>query len=372
VARTAIVVRAVRDSAQPRTIRSHTCNEVSTVNYLRLFLLATALSIVSFTSPARAASHHVHHAAFPITLVDDHGNSVRLIHAPRRVVSLDPRDTETLFAIGAEKLVVADGPAADEGVNGPTRVFKYPSEWPSRWGRNYPLRSKSLPHIEGGCCGVNFDVEKITSLRPDLIVAPYSQTELPIFQQLRDLGMKVLILDPSNLKGILRDISLVGAATNNASHATTVIATIKKQIAAVQSTLKHASNRPRVYYEIDASNPEQPYTAGPKTFVDEAIRLAGGVNVADSASTCSGTVCYPQFSLEALVRLNPQVIILGDSAYGVAPSDVKARSGWSTMSAVTTGKIYPFDDSLVSRAGPSIAAGVAALARLIHPSAFKK
>jgi iron complex transport system substrate-binding protein len=122
---------------------------------------------------------------------------------------------------------------------------------------------------------------------------------------------------------------------------------------------------------VDASNPTQPITVGPGTFIDEAIGLAGGKNVAAGVTTCSGTTCYPAFSLEALVNLDPNIIVLGDSNYGTSPDSVKSRGGWSTISAVRTGKIYAFNDDLLSRAGPRISIGLASLAKLIHPKAFR-
>ncbi len=66
------------------------------------------------------------------------------------------------------------------------------------------------------------------------------------------------------------------------------------------------------------------------------------------------------------------MILLGDSNYGVTPDAVKARSGWSTISAVRNGKIYPFNDDLIARAGPRVMKGVKQLARDIQPRAFRK
>jgi iron complex transport system substrate-binding protein len=226
-----------------------------------------------------------------------------------------------------------------------------------------------LPHVEGGFGTTPFDLETIESLRPDLIFSLNS--DLPTLQKLRDLGFKVIVLDPANIKGILHDIKLVGKATGAVKQAATVMATMKKEEKATRVRVAHVRSHPRVYYEIDATNPTEPFTAGPGTFIDEAIRLAGGKNVADGVTSCSGTTCYPQFSLESLVKLNPQVIVLGDAAYGTTAGSVKARAGWETISAVQSGKIYPFDDELISRAGPRIMIGLRRLAQLIEPQAFR-
>jgi iron complex transport system substrate-binding protein len=346
---------------------------------LLLALLAAVVGGRAF--PTHAAVHHAPKPAFPVTIVDDHGNRVPLAHQPKRIVSLDPRDTETLFALDLEKRVVGDGGKDVEGAtgivnaSGKPRDFKYPGEWPSRWGRDYPVRSLTLPHVEGGCCGVDFNLETIEGLSPDLVLAPYSKTEEPVFQKMRDLGLKVVILDPANFKGILHDLMLVGRATGAQTQAKTVVATMQNELNAAKKTVAKIPSKPRVYYEIDATNPTQPFTVGPGTFIDEAIHLAGGKNIADSVTSCSGTTCYPQLSLESIVVQNPQIILF--SIYerlfsNVTVDSVKSRSGWETISAVRSGKIYEFNDDVISRAGPRTAMGIAALARLIHPAAFRK
>ncbi len=346
---------------------------------MKRFLLACLFFAMPLSAHGSALASSNHHASlFPITIVDDHGNHIRITRMPRRIVSLDPRDTETLFALDLQSRVVGDGGKFDEGaagiVNaaGKPRDFRFPTEWPSKWGRNYPIRSLQLTHVEGGCCGTPFNLETIESLQPDLVIGPYSATEVPTFQKMRDLGLKVLILDPSTVKGILHDLQIVGRATGAEKQAATVTATMESELHSLDNRLAGVHTRPRVYYEIDASDPAEPYTAGPGTFIDEAIARAKGRNVADSVTSCAGTLCYPQFSLESLVQLDPQVIVLGDAAYGTKPTDVQARPGWQTIAAVQTGKIYPFDDSLISRAGPRIVVGLTQLARLIHPQVFKK
>jgi iron complex transport system substrate-binding protein len=346
-----------------------------------ILFFALVAALVGGPAATTHAAIHARKPAFPVTVVDDHGNRVTIAHQPKRLLSLDPRDTETLFALGLEKRVVGDGGKDVEGavdiVNaaGKPRNFKYPSEWPSKWGRDYPVRSLTLPHVEGGCCGVDFNLETIESLSPDLILAPYSQTEEPVFQKMRDLGLKVMILDPSNFKGIMHDQTLVGRATGAVKQAATVVATMQSEVNSVKKAVSRARTHPRVYYEIDATNPTQPYTVGPGTFIDEAIHIAGGRNIADGVTSCSGTTCYPQLSLEAIVQKNPQIILYSvyERLYSnVTVDSVKSRSGWESISAVRSSKIYEFNDDVISRAGPRTAVGIRVLARLIHPEVFGK
>jgi iron complex transport system substrate-binding protein len=337
--------------------------------------MAALLAALGLALPAHARPAQRSH--FPITVVDDHGNHIHITKEPKRLITLFPGETEILFALGLEKRIVADGGQYAEGAQGivnaagKPRAFKYPSEWPSTQGRDYPIKAPQLTHVEGGCCGTDYNLETIEAANPDLIFAPYSQTEEPVYARLRSMGLKVVLLDPSSLNGVLHDITLVGEATGAATEAARVVKTIRATLVSTERAVKAVKTRPRVYYEIDATNPTAPYTAGPKTFIDDAISRVKGKNVADAVKTCSGTLCYPQLDLESLVAMNPQVIVLGDANYGVKPADVRARSGWETIAAVTHNRIYKFNDDLITRAGPRIGIGVLHLARDIHPEAFR-
>jgi ABC-type Fe3+-hydroxamate transport system substrate-binding protein len=120
--------------------------------------------------------------------------------------------------------------------------------------------------------------------------------------------------------------------------------------------------RPKVYYELDATDPAKPYTAGPGTWHDQFIRLAGGVNVAGEVD-----MRWVQFSTEEIISQDPDIIVLGDANWGVTADDVAQRPGWNVIAAVREGDIYPIDDNLISRPGPRLVEGLEALARIIHP-----
>jgi iron complex transport system substrate-binding protein len=71
-----------------------------------------------------------------------------------------------------------------------------------------------------------------------------------------------------------------------------------------------------------------------------------------------------------LLLRNPEIILLGDAAYGITPEVVSARPGWEAIDAVKNQRIYEFDDDLVSRPGPRLVDGLEALALLFHPEVF--
>lgn len=342
-----------------------------------LLLLAILSGALVFPLKQVAPAHAAAAKPFSVTAIDDAGNRIHLAHRPNRIITLYAAYTEVVFALGLEKRVVGDGSQYAEGATGITdaagkpRNFRYPSEWPSKLGRDYPVRSLQLPHVEGGFSQTPFNLETITSLHPNLILAPYYPSQLSTFQKMKELGFPVVFLNPSNVQGIMHDISLVGKLTDTVRQANSLVHTMKSQLSAVKTRLATVRSRPRVFYELDATNPTQPITAGPKTVIDEAIGLVHGKNIADTVTTCSGTQCYPAFNLEALVAANPQLIILSDAAYGTKPEDVKTRPGWDTISAVKANKIYAFNPDLLSKFGPRIVVGISDLARLVHPEAFR-
>ena len=181
------------------------------------------------------------------------------------------------------------------------------------------------------------------------------------------LGLTVYYLpNPTTLEAMYANLETVGHLTGHSSEATTLVDSLKKRVAAVDTAILPLNSRPSVYYELDATDPTKPYTAGPGTFVDLLIARAGGANIGKSL-----TSAWAQISLEELLVQNPSIIVLGDSAYGTTADSVKRRAGWSGLAAVQNGQIYPFDDNLVSRPGPRLVDGLEALAKLLHPGVLK-
>jgi iron complex transport system substrate-binding protein len=342
----------------------------------RLLCALTLLLIPAAMSTAHAAHQPAAKKLFPVTITDDRGNRVHLAHQPKRIITLFADYTEILFALGLENRIVADASKYAEGATGITgadgkpRDFRYPAEWPTKFGRDYPVRAPQLPHVEGGFGGTPFNLETMESLHPDLVFAPYYPSEDATYQKMQELGMKVVFLVPATTAGIFHGIQLVGRTTGELTRAAALVNTLQTQLKTLKAKLAHVRTHPRVFYEIDATDPNAIYTAGPGTVVDQAIGIAGGINVAHTIKSCSGTNCYPQLDQEALVQDNPQVIILADAAYGTSADSVRQRQGWGTIAAVQQNKIYPMNPDLLSKFGPRVVIGVRTLAKILHPRAF--
>ncbi len=92
------------------------------------------------------------------------------------------------------------------------------------------------------------------------------------------------------------------------------------------------------------------------------IKMAGGANVAVSLKSD-----YAQISQEELIAADPEVILLGDGAYGITPAQVASRPGWASMAAVKNNRVISFDDNLASRPGPRLVDGLELVFKALHP-----
>jgi iron complex transport system substrate-binding protein len=274
-------------------------------------------------------------AAFPLTLVDDEGTEVTIPARPERIVSLTPATTEILFAVGAGPRVVA------------TTDFD-----------DYPPEAVPLPDV---ATFQGVDVEKIVGLEADLVVAGGNSFNDPeALARLRTLGIPVLAVYAPDVATVLRDVELVATAAGEPEAGATLAATMRTEIDAIAAAVAAAgATRPRVFYELDAT--KEIYGPAADSFIAEMITLAGG----DPITTGSPTIF--SIPLETLIAADPEVIVLGDAAYGVTAEQVAARPGWSAMTAVSEGAIRPVDDVVVTRPGPRLAEGLRALALAIDP-----
>jgi iron complex transport system substrate-binding protein len=123
-----------------------------------------------------------------------------------------------------------------------------------------------------------------------------------------------------------------------------------------------------VFYVFDATDTTKPWTAGPGSFADALIQMAGGENIAAKAQGA-----WIQLNMEELVNSNPDIILV-DSMMGTAvisPDQIKKLPGWQDMTAVKENRIYTIDGDLVNRSGPRIVQGLEEMAKILHPELFQ-
>ncbi|MEN4100114.1 MAG: ABC transporter substrate-binding protein, partial [Anaerolineaceae bacterium] len=180
---------------------------------------------------------------------------------------------------------------------------------------------------------------------------------------LENLDLTVFYLsNPDDIEGIYTNLELVGKLTGRAAEADALSTSLQARVARIDAALQKVTQQPLVFYELDATDPAKPWTAGPGSFLDILVQRAKGKNV---GAVLSGE--WAQISQEELLVQNPDVILLGNANWGMTAEMVAGRPGWDQIKAVTEGRVYPINDDLISRPGPRQVDGLEELARLLHP-----
>lgn len=268
-------------------------------------------------------------ATWPMTVTDDAGRTVTIPAEPRRILSLAPSNTEILFALGLGDRVVGVDNFSD-----------------------YPPEAAALPRI-GDLMNPNY--EAMAALSPDLALAIGGSDE--VWKKLEELGVPVLVIQPRTVAEVIDSIRLVGRITGAQEAAEALARSMAERVEAVQRQAAALSHRPRVFWEV-WDDPLM--SAGPGSFFDDMIRLAGGINVAGDAQSP-----WPQVSPEAIIARDPEVILTTQAEWAE-----RLRSGalpaWAGTTAVRQGRIHVVEDNLVSRPGPRIVEGLEQVARAIQ------
>jgi cobalamin transport system substrate-binding protein len=306
---------------------------------LTIFVVAgcTGATTVVSTSPSAtvgptpsASPSPAPSAAFPATLTDDEGTQITLASEPRRIVSLTPAATEILFKIGAGDRVVA----------------KVEDITP------WPPEADSLP-VVATFQGV--EVEKIVALDPELVIAGgVGFTDPDAVEQLRRLGIPVVVVYADSTEGAFHDIELIGDAAGEGAVARDLTASMRAAFDQVEAATAGLP-KPKVFYEIDATS--KIYTAAEGSVYAEMLTLAGSNPLLADSSY--------EISLEEIVAFDPEIILLGSPF--TTPDQVGKRPGWGGLTAVKVGKIIPVNDTIITRPGPRLIDGLRELAKAIHP-----
>lgn len=248
----------------------------------------------------------------------------------RRIVSLMPSLTEDLCAIGARRRIVG--------------VSQYSQDIPCVRG---------VP-VVGSAASV--DAERIVGLHADLVAGIPAQRAMT--EPVRRAGIRTAFFRDDSFSDIFANIRDLGAASGHPAQARALVASLQAKTRALRAT-EIAGGRPRVFVVIQA----QPiWTVGPQSYIATLVALAGGTNAVESLPQP-----YAQYSAEALVRLQPDVIVAtNDSGLTSALS----REPWRSLRAVARRRVYvTADDAILVRPGPRYNEGLAWLIeRLRQPA----
>ena len=266
-------------------------------------------------------------AAFAaIDLVDDTGQKLSLLQAPRRIVTLAPHVTELVYAVGAGAQLVGVDSASD-----------------------YPEQPQSLSRI-GDFSRVNF--ERIAALRPDLIIAWASGNRAADIYKLRHMGIPVLLTEAHRLADVARLLRLIGRATAHQGRGEAAAQDFERKLRAIREQYAGEPSR-RVFYQVW----EKPLiTLGGQHWISDAMALCGGRNIFSDLQATA-----PVVSVESVLARAPEMIVSGTDA-------PDARAAWQRfpqLPAVRRNAFIRMNADTLHRPTPRLLEGVATLCSAI-------
>lgn len=269
-------------------------------------------------------------------VTDETGRVVKLPTQVRRIVSLAPSLTETVYALGLQDRLVGD-----------TEYCDYPPD-------------AAKKHKVGGA--INPNMEEIAALRPDVVLVVKSLNRLETVRALEQLGIPVYSADPHSVVDVLESMKKLADVLGAGPAGAELEQKLRERLAAIQAKLKGVPAK-RVFFVV-WTEPLQ--SIGRKTFIADLLKYCGAISVVDSEQD------WPKYSLEETVRLQPEYLVFASSHSEAVKNDVEAlavKPGWSAMDAIKLRRIAIVSDA-INRPGPRIVDAVEELARQIHPEVF--
>jgi len=266
-----------------------------------------------------------------ITLTDDAGHTVRLAAPAQRVISLVPSVTETIIALDAGERIV---------------------------GRTEYDRDSSLAAVPLIGRGLSPSIEAMIALHPDLVVVWASDKRGDLRGQLEKANIPVLALEVQDTTDAFRVVGLMGTALGREAAGRTLLDSLRASLKETASIARERSRR-RVFYVVYN---DPPMTAGPGTFIDQLLDLAGADNVFSDA-----TSQWPTVSLEEVVKRDPDIVVLpvGEMSAQVGER-LRSTAGWRDLRAVKNNCLALVDADLVNRPGTNVAIAARRLEVLLH------
>ncbi len=294
---------------------------------------ATNLAAVRVQDPpARPAA-----PAVTREVTDETGRKVRVPAVVRRIVSLAPSLTETVYALGAQERLV-----------GVTDYCDYPAE----------ARSKAKV---GGA--VTPSIEHIVALKPDLVLAQaHGMNRRETVEALERLDIPVFTTSARTVEELLGSVERLADVMGAAERGAVLLADLRARLAGLARRLEGRTPR-KVFFVVWY---EPLISVGPQTFLADALRRAGAQSVVETSQD------WPQVNLEELLRLQPEFLVFASShTEGVARTveSLREQRGWRALEAIQKKRIAGISDA-VNRPGPRLLDAIEQLARQLHPEAF--
>lgn len=270
------------------------------------------------------------------TVKDDRGKEVKLEKIPETVISLQPSNTETLFALGVGDKVIA--------------VNEFD---------NYPEETSKLERVADA---VNINAERILELNPDVVFA-FSNGDETAIKPIEDAGIPVFIIQSAlTFEDVYDDIKQISEVMGVKDKGEELAANIQTKVTEVENKLADIDKKQRVYFEISPS--PDIYTTGKNTFQQEILQKAGIENIFGEQEG------WIKVSEEEILKQNPDIIVTTVNYADDPIAEIKSRQGWDSLDAVKNDKVFFLDPDIMSRPGPRIGEAVELAAKIAYPELF--
>ena len=259
---------------------------------------------------------------------------------PQRIVSIIPATTEMLFAIGAGPRVIGVG-----------NFDRYPPEALTR------TRVGGL---------IDPDVERIISLKPDLVVVYGTQSDLRT--QLDRARIPVFLYQHAGLPDVTQTIRDLGTRVGNVRESDELASRIETTIVGIRERVARQP-RPRtlLVFGRDAETLRGIYASGAVGFLHDMLEAAGGTNVFADVKRQS-----IQTTAELAIARAPEVIIeIGAETASSKGRNLRAWDALGSVPAVRKKRLYLLTGDEMMNPGPRVGQAVRRMAEVLHPEAFK-
>jgi len=265
---------------------------------------------------------------------------------PQRIISTAPSITEILYALGLGNRVA-----------GVTQYCRYPVE------------AQSKPKIGSF---LEPDFERILALKPDLVIV--IKNPVQVAEKLRNLGVRAEEVNQDSISDILISITTIGRLTGRNAAAQKLAGSLRAQLDDVRRGAAQHQRRTALFLVGRSPGTLQGMVgAGPRTFVDELIAIAGGINVLKDSP-----IQYPRVSIEQVLASDPEVILdMGDFAHHEGKpleSADRLHTLWGKyprLRAVRNKEVRQISSEVFIRPGPRMAEAARQLSALLHADRSK-
>jgi iron complex transport system substrate-binding protein len=270
-----------------------------------------------------------------ISITDDLGNIISFDKTPKRIITLAPNLTETIFELGLDKYLVGNTVYCD-----------------------YPEQAKKIEKV-GNL--LTFNYEKIVTLKPDIIFITVEGNTKDTFDKFHELGLKIFVSNPRNYAGIKKTFNDFGKIFG-------IEKLVDSKIAKWDSVINNIKTIAKKYPEKPAMSIVEIHPimiAGKNTFINEYLQICGLKNIAEDSP-----MNYPTFSREEILKRNPDYIIFPTGGDDNLLTVKNAYPEWAKLNAIKNNHVLFVDRNLYSRPGPRFVEAVTDLFNRLHSEEF--